>query len=36
VITVVAENRGRGATLDISRAQVVRLLQDERLRLPPL
>ena len=36
VITVVAKNTGRGTTLDVSRAQVVRLLQDERLRLPAL
>ncbi|MGI3785722.1 MAG: hypothetical protein ACRYG2_33670, partial [Janthinobacterium lividum] len=34
VITVIAENNGRGRTLPITRAQVVRLLQDERLRLP--
>ena len=36
VITVVAENRGRGARLDVTRGQLVRLLQDERLRLPAL
>ena len=37
VITVVAENRGpRGDGWTITRAQVVRLLQDERLRLPAL
>ena len=36
VITVVADNHGPGARLDVTRAQVVRLLQDERLRLPAL
>ena len=36
VITVVAENTGRGERLAIDRAQLVRLLQDDRLRLPPL
>ena len=36
VITVIAENVGRGSTLTIDRAQLVRLLQDERLRLPTL
>jgi len=36
VITVVAVNSGHGATLTIDRAQLVRLLQDDRLRLPAL
>ncbi|GAA3566231.1 hypothetical protein GCM10022197_22610 [Microlunatus spumicola] len=36
VITVIAENVGRGPALTIDRAQLVRLLQDERLRLPEL
>ncbi|MGI3781738.1 MAG: hypothetical protein ACRYG2_13270 [Janthinobacterium lividum] len=36
VITVVATNTGRGTRLVIDRAQLVRLLQDERLRLPTL
>ena len=36
VITVIADNSGRGDRLGITRAQVVRLLQDERLRLPAL
>jgi DNA-directed RNA polymerase specialized sigma24 family protein len=36
VITVTAVNTGRGAKLMIDRAQLVRLLQDDRLRLPPL
>jgi hypothetical protein len=34
VITVIAMNTGPGPTLVIDRAQLVRLLQDERLRLP--
>ncbi|HEY0240026.1 MAG TPA: hypothetical protein VGC37_15425, partial [Friedmanniella sp.] len=36
VVTVVAANVGRGATLQITRAQLVQLLQDDRLRLPAL
>jgi DNA-directed RNA polymerase specialized sigma24 family protein len=36
VITVIAENSGRGPTLMIDQGQLVRLLQDERLRLPAL
>lgn len=36
VITVVAENTGRGERLAIDRAQLVRMLQDDRLRLPTL
>lgn len=36
VITVVAQNTGRGTTLAVSRAELVRLLQDDRLRLPAL
>jgi DNA-directed RNA polymerase specialized sigma24 family protein len=36
VITIVAQNTNRGSTLEITRAQLVRLLQDDRLRLPPL
>ena len=36
VITVVAQSTGRGSALAISRAQIIRLLQDERLRLPAL
>lgn len=36
VITVVAQNVGSGRKLEITRAQLVRLLQDERLRLPAL
>lgn len=36
VITVTALNNGRGAELPITREQLVRLLQDERLRLPSL
>jgi len=34
VITVVARNRGRGRQLDVGSGDLVRLLQDERLRLP--
>ena len=36
VITVVARDAGPGRTLQITRAQLVRLLQDDRLRLPAL
>lgn len=36
VITVVVRNGGRGSKLDVSRAQLIRLLQDDRLRLPAL
>ena len=36
VITVVAQNVGHGTQLEITRAQLVRLLQDDRLRRPPL
>jgi DNA-directed RNA polymerase specialized sigma24 family protein len=36
VITVTAVNTGRGTKLVIDREQLVRLLQDERLRLPAL
>jgi DNA-directed RNA polymerase specialized sigma24 family protein len=36
VITVVVRSTGRGSALPVSRAQVVQLLQDERLRLPEL
>jgi DNA-directed RNA polymerase specialized sigma24 family protein len=36
VITVVAVNTGRGERLAIERAQLVRMLQDDRLRLPQL
>ena len=32
----VAESTGRGEELAINRAQIIRLLQDDRLRLPPL
>jgi DNA-directed RNA polymerase specialized sigma24 family protein len=36
VVTVVVEDTGRGPALQITRAQLVRLLQDDRLRLPAL
>jgi DNA-directed RNA polymerase specialized sigma24 family protein len=36
VITVVVQDSGKGPRLDVTMAQVIRLLQDERLRLPPL
>jgi DNA-directed RNA polymerase specialized sigma24 family protein len=36
VVTVVVVSSGRGPTLQVDRAQLVRLLQDERLRLPTL
>lgn len=36
VITIVAQDVGRGSQLTISRAQLLQLLQDDRLRLPPL
>ncbi len=36
VITVIARNSGPGRPLTITRAQVVAMLQDERLRLPEL
>ena len=36
VITVVARNTAAGRPLDVSRAQLVRMLQDDRLRLPAL
>jgi hypothetical protein len=34
VITVVARNRSRGRALDVTRAQLIELVQDPRLRLP--
>jgi hypothetical protein len=34
VITVVARNRSRGQALDVTRAQLIELVQDPRLRLP--
>ena len=34
VITVVARNRGHGRALDVHSADLIRLLQDEQLRLP--
>jgi DNA-directed RNA polymerase specialized sigma24 family protein len=36
VITIIAQNTGHGPRSEITRAQLVRLLQDERLRLPAL
>ena len=34
VITVIARNMQRGRALQISRADLIELVQDERLRLP--
>ncbi|SEP83791.1 SigE family RNA polymerase sigma factor [Microlunatus flavus] len=36
VVTVVVRDSGPGAGLEVTRAQIVRLLQDDRLRLPAL
>jgi DNA-directed RNA polymerase specialized sigma24 family protein len=35
VITVIAQNTQRGKVLDISRGDLIKLVQDERLHLPP-